>query len=251
MPKVRQAAFPPDAGTRGGMGGAHRLLIRLIRLITALASVATRPDPPTHLFKRHVPDSRPTTQDAAAAEAATPDTALLIVDMVSTWDFPDGEALLKQAAGIAANIAALKARCRAHGVPVIYANDNLGQWRSDFRQVVERAGAAGARGADITHLLAPEGDDYFVLKPKHSGFHATPLELLLRHLRVQRLIISGVAADQCVMSTAAEARMREWDVLVPADCVASQTPERNRRALKLFEDALCVDTRASTAIDWR
>ena len=222
--------------------------LRSVSIGTATRSAYAHPVSNSSNATKPVAGSPPS--DSDPRKTPRDGTALLIVDMVSTWDFPDGDTLLTQAVEIAANIAQLKARCRAEGVPVIYANDNLGQWRSDFRQVVERASAAEARGAALTRLLAPAPDDYFVLKPKHSGFHATPLEILLRHLQVHRLIISGVASDQCVMSTAAEARMREWEVLVPADCVASQTPERNRRALALFEEALCVDTRKSTAIEW-
>lgn len=175
-------------------------------------------------------------------------SAFLIVDMISCWDFPDARHLLPQAAAIAPRIAAFKARCRRAGVPVIYANDNRGQWRSDFRQVVAQSLEHGGAGAEITRQLAPDDDDYFVLKPKHSAFFATPLDLLLQHLDVRRLLIAGVASDQCVATSAVDARMRDYEVLVPGDCVASQNVQRNQRALRHFEEALDIRTTRSTHV---
>jgi nicotinamidase-related amidase len=171
--------------------------------------------------------------------------------MISDWSFDDARALLRQAAAIAPRVAALKARCRAAGVPVIYANDNRGQWRSDFRQVVEHALAAGGAGARIAEQVAPDDDDYFVLKPKHSAFFATPMELLLQHLEVRRLLLSGVACDQCVMATASDALMRDYEVWVPSDCVASPTAARNRRALAHLEQVMQVNTTASARVRLR
>ena len=184
-----------------------------------------------------------------AAGKAAGATALLIVDMLSGWDFPDGEALLQQAGPIAPRIAALKARCRAAGVPTIYANDNHGRWRSDFRQVVAMALADGSRGAAIGRSLAPDADDYFVLKPKHSAFYETPLDLLLRHLRVKRLVITGVASDQCVLFSAADAKMRDYDVSVPRDCAAAQTEDRHARAIRHFDDGCCANTVVSAELE--
>jgi nicotinamidase-related amidase len=180
-----------------------------------------------------------------ANQAAAGATALLIVDMISHWRFPDAQRLLPQAARIAPRIAALKARCRRAGVPAIYANDNHGMWRSDFRHVVEDSLARGGAGARITEQLAPDDDDYFVLKPKHSGFFATPLDLLLQHLQARRLIITGVASDQCVATTAVDARMRDYEPLAPADCIATQGAARNRRAIRHLEEALAVPTTPS------
>jgi nicotinamidase-related amidase len=88
------------------------------------------------------------------------------------------------------------------------------------------------RGKTVTQILLPDEDDYFVLKPKHSGFYATPLELLLRYLQVERVIITGMAGDNCVLFTAADAYMREFEVTVPSDCVISIDADANRSALK-------------------
>jgi len=169
-------------------------------------------------------------------------TALLIIDMISGWDFPDAEKLLPGAHAIAGRIKALKARCTRAGVPTIYVNDNRGRWRSDFPKLVEMSLAAGGAGAEITSALLPEEEDYFVLKPKQSAFFATPLELLLDYLKASRLIVTGVASDQCIVATVADAGMRDLEAVVPRDCVASQSRERNERFLRQAEEALRVST---------
>jgi nicotinamidase-related amidase len=192
--------------------------------------------------------SRKKNSSSLAPRRADGDTALLIIDMISGWDFPDASKLLRMSAPIAPHIAALKARCRRAGVPVIYANDNRGQWRSDFRRVVANAEQAGGPGGRIVAQIAPDDDDYFVLKPKHSAFFATPMDLLLQHLQVNRLILTGVASDQCVVTTAVDARMRDYEVVVPQDCVASQTAARNRRALQHFEEVLDIRTTAASRL---
>lgn len=189
--------------------------------------------------------SRKKAPTSLAAHRANGDTALLIIDMISDWEFPDAAALLRTSARIAPRIAALKLRCRRAAVPVIYANDNRGQWRSDFRRVVAEAVQAGGQAGRIVAQIAPDDDDYFVLKPKHSAFFATPMDLLLQHLNVRRLLLTGVSADQCVVTTAVDARMRDYAVVVPQDCVASQTTARHRRALAHFEEVLDIRTTPS------
>ncbi|RZL92691.1 MAG: cysteine hydrolase [Variovorax sp.] len=183
-----------------------------------------------------------------APDTATGGTALLIVDLISCWDFPDADKLLPAARRIAPRIAALKARCRRAGVPLIYANDNRGRWRSDFPALVDLALECGGPAAAMTRTLAPEREDYFVLKPSQSAFFGTPLELLLQHLEVQRIVVTGVASDQCVLSTVLEARMRSLDVIVPRDCVATQSTLRNRAVLRQFEEVHRVPTTAGSRI---
>ena len=209
--------------------------------------------PPSAIASRKAPPSpRRRSQRAGLTEhGGAHDTVLLILDMVSCWDFPDGAALQRQAARAAPCIARLKGRCLEARVPVIYANDNSGQWRSDFKFVVDESLAPGSLGTGITRQLAPGADDYFILKPKHSAFFATPLEILLDHLRARRLLVTGVAGDQCVLNTAVDARMRDFEVVVPSDCIASLTPERNRRAIDHLGDVLDVKTTPARALRLR
>jgi len=178
----------------------------------------------------------PTPPDSLSSERAAHGTALLIIDMISCWDFPDADALLRGAVAIAAPIAQLKSRCTAAGVPTIYCNDNRGRWRSDFRSLFDSALACGGEGGEIARRLAPGPKDYFVLKPMQSSFFETPLASLLKYLDVHRLILTGISSDQCVMASAMEAGLRGLDVVVPQEAVASQTPERNAAALRQFKE---------------
>jgi nicotinamidase-related amidase len=183
-----------------------------------------------------------------AERPAARGTALVVIDMFSAWDFAGAEALGRAATRAAGCIAALKRRCDQAGVPTVFVNDNRGRWRSDAPGIVAESALASATGAEIAKRLRPGEEDYFVLKPKHSAFFATPLDLLLRHLRVRRLIVSGVAGDQCVLLTAIEARMQDYDVVVPADCVASQNAARNASALRHLESAHKVRIAASRGL---
>ena len=184
----------------------------------------------------------------AAPSPQRRDTALLIVDMINPLDFPGARALQKQAIPVARTIARLKDRLKARGVPVVYVNDNFTHWLRDFHELVAICSEPDAPGAPLVMPLAPEHDDYLVLKPKHSAFLASPLDLLLRQLQVRHVVVTGIAGDGCVMTTAADAHMREYAVTVPSDCCASITPARNRRALQVLRDSMGIDTRASRAV---
>jgi nicotinamidase-related amidase len=175
--------------------------------------------------------------------------ALLLIDMINDLEFEGGENVAKAATVAAERIAALKARAKEHGIPVIYANDNFGKWRSDFREVVKHCLEDGVRGQRLAELLAPDREDYFVLKPKHSAFFETTLATLLEHLGARHLILTGITADICVLFTASDAYMRDYDVHVPADCVASLEDVDTRQALRYMQRVLRADVTASADLD--
>ena len=175
-------------------------------------------------------------------------TALLIVDMINPLDFPGARALLRQAIPAAGRIAALKRRLKAAGTPAIYVNDNFTHWQSDFRELVAICSQPDAPGAPLAQPLAPEHDDYLVLKPKHSGFYASPLRVLLQQLGIGHVIVTGIAGDGCVLTTAADAHMRGYRVSVPSDCCASISKARNTRALALLKDSMRIRTGASRGL---
>jgi nicotinamidase-related amidase len=174
--------------------------------------------------------------------------ALLLIDVINDLDFPEASQLLRFARPMARKILRLKERAKKAGVPVIYVNDNFGRWQSDFRRQVQHCLRGESRGHEIVKLLQPEEDDYFVLKPKHSGFFSTTLETLLRYLGPETLIITGIAGNFCVLFTANDAYMRDYGLIVPSDCTASNTAEENREALKLMRKFLKADTRLSSRI---
>ena len=170
------------------------------------------------------------------------ETALLLIDVINDLEFDGGDKLLSHALPMAGALAALKRRAKAHGIPVIYANDNFGRWRSDFPTLVENFLQPNVRGWPIVAQLRPEDDDYFILKPKHSAFFQTNLEILLRYLGVTRLILTGMAGDICVLFSANDAYMRDLRIIVPPDCIASEDAERNGQALSLMQRVLKANT---------
>ena len=175
--------------------------------------------------------------------------ALLIIDAINDLEFPGGAGMLPRAVRMARNIAALKRRATTLGIPTVYVNDNFGRWRSDFRRIVAHCLEDDVRGRPVAELVTPDENDYFVLKPKHSGFYNTTLDLLLEYLRVETLILAGMATDVCVLFTAADAYMRDLRVIVARDCVTAVTPAAHRAALAQMRKVLKAEVTPSRSLD--
>ena len=174
---------------------------------------------------------------------------LLLIDVINDMEFEGSEALVEQAVPMAHRIAELKRRAKKAGIPSIYVNDNFGRWQSDFRRVVEHVLEDGVRGEEAARILQPEDDDYFVLKPKHSAFYATTLDTLLTYLGARSVILTGVAGNICILFSANDAYMRDLNVFVPSDCVASNTASENEHALDQMQKVLKADITPSTELN--
>jgi nicotinamidase-related amidase len=195
------------------------------------------PDPTKHPdLHGNVPDQCP--------------VALLIVDTLNALRFEGSEALVPQAIEAGRRIAELKKRAKAAGAPVVYVNDNTGRWRSDVREVLDDCTRPAAPGRELAQLVLPDPEDYVVLKPKHSGFFATPLDTLLTYLRARRLVLTGLTIERCLLFTANDAFLRDYELFVPRDCTAAIDPEDCAAALRILERVLAADTKPSTALDW-
>jgi nicotinamidase-related amidase len=188
-------------------------------------------------------------KDLHGSAPDTCETALLLIDVINDFEFSEAEELLTFAVPMARRLRALKGRAHKAGIPAIYINDNFGRWQSNFAALVDHC--SKSRGKEIIHLLAPLRRDYFVLKPKHSAFFSTTLDVLLRYLGAKRLIITGIAANICVLFTANDAYMRDFELLIPSDCVCSNTERDNHYALEQMRTILKADIRASTEIKLR
>jgi nicotinamidase-related amidase len=178
-------------------------------------------------------------------------TALLLIDVINDLAFDGSDALVAQAESMAAPLARLKRRATAAGVPTIYINDNFGQWRSDFRRTVAHCTARSAPGHRVSRRLRPTARDYFVLKPKHSGFFDTTLDTLLETLGIRRVVLTGIAGNICVLFTANDAYMREYKIVAPADCIVSNTAADNDHALGQIKTVLKGDVAVSTRLKFR
>ena len=177
--------------------------------------------------------------------------ALLLIDVINDLEFSGGEDLLRHALPVSKDLAELKRRAKEAGVPVIYVNDNFGKWQSDFKKILEHCLNNDVRGRPIAEALKPEEDDYFVLKPKHSGFFSTTLDTLLSYLGARTLVLTGLTGDICVLFTAHDAYMRDFNLVIPSDCIASEDPRDNEYTLRKMAGLMDADTRPSPEVDFR
>ena len=175
--------------------------------------------------------------------------ALLLIDVINHFQFPGGDRLLKNALPIAGRIRELKARARSTGIPAIYVNDNFVRWQSDFPHLLKHCLEPGVPGRPFVEQVAPDEHDYFVLKPKHSAFYQTPLEILLKHLGARSLILTGLCTNSCIMFTGHDAYMRDLKLYVPPDCVATYTRDEQDYAIGQIKSILKADVSPSAELD--
>lgn len=174
-------------------------------------------------------------------------TALLIIDMINDLQFEEGSTMSSEALCAALTITKLRAAATKAGVPVVYVNDNFGLWHGDVASIVEHCLRPDSKGQQIVRKLRPRKRDYFVVKPHFSGFYATNLAALLPRLGVSRLILTGIAADVCLLFTAADAHMRQYDIWVPADATAGISPERKNWVLDIVRHSMRAETKPTSA----
>ena len=180
----------------------------------------------------------------------TADVALLLIDVINDLEWEGSEAIVERVVPMAKRIAKLKKRAKAAGVPVVYVNDNFGRWQSDFKKVVEHCLHDGVKGEELARILEPDEDDYFVLKPKHSAFYATTLDTLLDYLGARTVILTGIAGNICILFSANDAYMRDFNLIVPADCVISNSEAENDNALEQMAKVLKADITPSSELSF-
>lgn len=172
--------------------------------------------------------------------------AILVIDVLNDLDFDGGENVLPWAIKLAKPLRAVCRRARRAGVPVIYVNDNCGLWNGDRESVYAHCTRRGARGREVARSLKPAASDYFILKPRHSAFFATPLLPLLQQLNVNRLVLAGMATNLCVLITAHDASMHGFPVTVLSNCCAAESDfDHNvvlRQLEKFFDATICLST---------
>src|SRR2546423_1105610 len=169
--------------------------------------------------------------------------ALLLIDVVNDFEFEGGDALLELALPVGKNIANLKRLAKQAGIPAIYVNDNFGKWQSDLNKIVSHCLDDGVRWEPFVRLVLPDEDNYLALKPNPPVSICTSRDFLLEHLGGKSLTLAGIAGNNCLLFTANDAYMRDFKLIVPADCSVSQTPQDNENALKQMEKVLKADIR--------
>ncbi|MGZ8193004.1 MAG: cysteine hydrolase family protein [Methylobacter sp.] len=192
--------------------------------------------------------STPQNDDLHGSAPEKSPTVILIIDMINDFAFPGGDELIEHTEPIVNRIAELRKKADSKKIPVIYVNDNFGKWQSDFRTLLKHCLTKTSKSRPIVEIIKPRRKDYFVLKPKNSGFYSTTLELLLDYLQAKTLIITGLTTDACVLLTAADAFLRDYKLLVPSDCTASINASDHEQALSYIKKVLQADTRSSDQI---
>src|SRR4051795_5036847 len=175
-------------------------------------------------------------------------TALLIVDMISSFDFEDGEKVAESAREAVPNITELARRARDEGVPIAYVNDNYGGWSDTRDDLIERMRAG--QYSELLEPLTPAEDVAFVLKGRHSIFYGTPVEHMLREEGVDRIVMTGVVTEQCILYSALDAYLRHFQVVVPRDAVAHIEPHLAEAALEMMEHNLHAEVVEADEVDF-
>jgi nicotinamidase-related amidase len=174
--------------------------------------------------------------------------ALIVIDVLQTYDFEDVEQLLPSAEAAAPVIARLVREARERDVLTIYVNDNLGDWQHDRKALLERV--LGGEHARLVEPVAPPEDALLVTKGRHSVFYETPLALLLREREIGRLVLCGQVTEQCVLYSALDAHVRQFECVIARDACASIDEELAEAAFRMMERnmaAVVVD--ADEALD--
>ena len=166
-------------------------------------------------------------------------TAVIVIDMINAYDFPDAEKVVASAQEALPAIQRLIEEAPEKDMPVIYVNDNFGHWRSQRDELVEQALDGGH--PDLVEPIKPPGDALFVVKARHSIFYQTPLEYLLNQEGVGKLILTGQVTEQCVLYSALDAYVRHFDVRVPPDAVAHIHQDLADAALTMMERNMSAD----------
>ncbi|WCD83750.1 Maleamate amidohydrolase [Streptomyces xanthophaeus] len=160
-------------------------------------------------------------------------TAVVIIDMLNTYDHQDAAELVPSVEQVLPAVVRLLEEARRRGLPVIYANDNFGKWRSHHGEILEAALASPH--ADLVEPVRPDKDSYFIVKARHSAFYETPLAYLLGTLGVSHLVLCGQVTEQCVLYSALDAHIRQMSVTIARDAVAHIHSDLADAALRMME----------------
>jgi nicotinamidase-related amidase len=174
-------------------------------------------------------------------------TALIVTDMINSYDHPDAEKLMPSVESALPKIVDLIKRADAEDVLTIYVNDNFGAWNSNRDELVEEA-IKGQRG-DLVEPIRPARDTAFVVKARHSTFYETPLEYLLREEEVERVVLIGQVTEQCILYSALDAYIRHFEVAVPRDAVAHIHEHLADAAFEMMELNMSADVTGAAEVE--
>ena len=160
-------------------------------------------------------------------------TAVLVVDMVNDFCVEGGTMVLPNAKALYPQQVEVLTTARNCGAKVLYVNDSHRREMKVDREFLKRSPHCieDSWGSEIIEQLAPVKGDLFVVKRRYSGFFQTDLDLTLRDLQIESLIVMGVVTNICVRSTVHDAFFLGYKVVVPQDCVAATGPREQDSSL--------------------
>ena len=160
-------------------------------------------------------------------------TALIVVDMLNTYEHEDAERLASNVKPTVAPISGLVSRARDDDVPVVYVQDNYGDWNTSAEKLARRA--MEGRHPELVEPILPPDDAAFIIKARHSAFYQTLLEYLLDRDGAGRIVLAGQVTEQCILYSALDAYVRHFEVAVPRDAVAHIHESLGDAALEMME----------------
>ncbi|MEU9420682.1 isochorismatase family cysteine hydrolase [Streptomyces sp. NPDC051000] len=159
-------------------------------------------------------------------------TALIVIDMLNTYEHEDADSLIPSVRKVLPALQEVLKRARDASAPVVYVNDNFGQWRSHHGELVQAALAG--KHPELVEPILPDEDSLFIVKARHSIFYETPLAYLLGQLEVRRLVLCGQVTEQCILYSALDAHIRHFDVTVVPETLAHIDEELAQAALRMM-----------------
>jgi nicotinamidase-related amidase len=175
-------------------------------------------------------------------------TALLVVDMLNPYDHPEADELAEHVEGALPGVETLLRRAAEADAPIVYVNDNYGDWNSSSEELARSA--MDGKHPELVEPVLPKEGQSFVVKARHSTFYETPLEYLLDQMGVGRLVFSGQVTEQCILYSALDAHVRHFDVVVATDAVAAIYDELGEAALKMMERNMGAELVEAEGVGW-
>ena len=169
-----------------------------------------------------------------------PKSALIVTDMLNTYDHEDAEPLAESVEQKLPAIVRLLEEARgSDDTMVIYANDNQDQWEAGRQELVESA--LNGKYPDLVEPVAPREPVPFIAKGRHSIFYQTAFDHMLRSYDVQHIVLAGQVTEQCILYSALDAYMRGYDITVHTDAVAHIHEDLAEGALAMMERNMHVE----------
>jgi nicotinamidase-related amidase len=175
-----------------------------------------------------------------------PKTALVVVDVIQTYEFEDGDKLAANFEKARPRIRELLERAREAEVPILHVNDSGGEWSANRQRLVEEA-----RATEYGHLLdgiEPRDDGIFVLKARHSIFYQTPMDDILWEHEIEHLVLTGQVTEQCILYSALDGHLRHRPMTIVRDAVAHIHDNLAEAALEMMETNMHAEVCPAEAV---